>query len=100
MLAAGRAYAEGRLSIDEVAAVLGVVVCDAVALLQEQGFYRSVECLCLRLSAESRREKLRAIREERLARAGEPRARPELIVRDVIASQRIEDIDARPWLKT
>ncbi len=98
MLAAGRAYAEGRLSIDEVAAVLGVVVSDAVALLQEQGFHRSVEDL--RLSEEGLREKLRAIREERRARDGEPNARPELVARDVIASQRIEDIDARPWLRT
>jgi hypothetical protein len=98
MLAAGRAYAEGRLSIDEVAAVLGMVVSDAVALLQEQGFHRSVEDL--RLPEEVRREKLRTIREERLGRDGAPQSRPDHIVRDVIASQRIEDIDARPWLRT
>jgi hypothetical protein len=98
MLVAGRAYAEGRLSIDEVAAVLGMIASDAVALLQEQGFHRSVEDL--RLRDADRREKLSAIREERRARDGEPVPRPDLIVRDVIASQRIEDIDARPWLRT
>ncbi len=95
--AAGQAYAEGRLSIDEVAAVLGSTVPDTVALLEEQGFRRSVAGL--RLNAEKRAERLQAIREERLARAGTTTARPEWVAREVIASQRIEDIDARPWLR-
>jgi hypothetical protein len=96
--AAGCAYAEGRLSIDEVASVLSMAPQDAVALLEEQGFRRSMGEI--RLSEAARNEKLRAIREERLARRGEPDLREDLVAREVIASQRIEDIDARPWLKT
>lgn len=97
--AAGQAYAEGRLSIDEVAAVLGMGVPDAVALLEQQGFRRSVEGL--RLNAEKRGERLRIIHEDRLARsgAGLTSPRPDWVAREVIASQRIEDIDARPWLR-
>jgi hypothetical protein len=96
--AAGRAYAEGRLSIDEVASVLSMAPQDAVALLEEQGFRRSMAET--RLKEAARSEKLSAIREERLARRGEPDLRDDLVAREVIASQRIEDIDARPWLKT
>jgi hypothetical protein len=96
--AAGCAYAEGRLSIDEVASVLSMAPQDAVALLEEQGFRRSMGEI--RLSEAARNERLRAIREERLARRGEPDLREDLVAREVIASQRIEDIDARPWLKT
>jgi hypothetical protein len=96
--AAGPAYAEGRLSIDELAAVLGMSPPDAVALLEEQGFRRSMEGV--RLPEAARKDKLRAVRDERLARRGEPDLREDLVAREVIASQRIEDIDARPWLKT
>jgi hypothetical protein len=98
VVAAGHAYAEGRLSIDEVAAVLGMGVPDAVALLEQQGFRRTVEGL--RLTAEKRAERLRTIREDRMARAGATSARPDWVAREVIASQRIEDIDARPWLRS
>lgn len=98
IMAAGTAYAEGRLSIDEVAAVLALSVPDAVALLQEHGFRRSVAIL--RLSDAQRAERLHVIRQERLARDGVPNTDPHLVSRDVIASQRIEDIDARPWLRT
>ena len=98
IMAAGTAYAEARLSIDEVAAVLGVSVPDSVALLQEHGFRRSVDDL--RLTDDVRRQRLRTIREDRLARGGVPVVEQELLARDVIASQRIEDVDARPWLRT
>jgi hypothetical protein len=53
----------------------------------------------LRLSEEVRRERLRLIREERLGRGGEPAPSPEYVLRDVIASQRLAGIDARPWLR-
>jgi hypothetical protein len=98
LLAAGHAYAEGRLSIDEVAAVLELPIPDAVAQLEEHGYRRSVEGL--RLSEEAKQQRLAAIREERRARNGVPGAVPDLVRREVIASQRIEDVDARPWLKT
>jgi hypothetical protein len=96
--AAGHAYAEGRLSIDEVAAVLAMGVPDAVALLEQQGFRRTVDGL--RLTADKRAQRLRTIREDRIARAGATSARADWVAREVIASQRIEDIDARPWLRS
>ncbi len=92
----GHAYAEGRVSVDEVAAMLGLTVPDAVAQLEAHGFRRSVEAL--RLTDAERAERLAAIRAERIARGGVPRSSPDLVNRDVIASQRIEGIDARPWL--
>jgi len=94
---AGRTYAEGRLSIDEVATILSMAPQDAVALLEKQGFCRSTAKI--RLPEAARNEKLRAIREERIARRGEPNLREDLVAREVIASQRIENIDVRPWLK-
>jgi hypothetical protein len=92
----GQAYADGRLSIDELASLLGADVPDALAHLEQQGFRRVPEHL--RLTAEARHERLSRIREDRLARQGEPAPAPELVRREVIASQRIEGIDARQWL--
>lgn len=96
MLAAGQIYAEGRATVEEVAAVLELSVPDVVALLEEHGFRRSVDGL--RLSEDARNERLRLIRDERIARGGEPAPSAAHVARDVIASQRIEGIDARPWL--
>ena len=96
MQVTGDAYADGRLTIDEAAKVLRLSVIDAVALLEEQGFRRSVEGL--RLTDEARTKRLASIRAERLSRNGEPQLSEELVSRDVAASQRIEDVDARPWL--
>lgn len=92
----GHAYADGRLSIDEVAVLLGAAVPDAVAHLEEQGFRRAPDAL--RLAPDARSERLRRIRDDRLARNSEPAPDPDLVRREVIASQRIEDIDARAWL--
>ncbi len=94
--AAGRAYADGHASVDEVAAMLDLNVPDVIALLEEHGFRRSVDGL--RLTAEARRERLRRIRADRVAREGHPVLSPAYVVRDVIASQRIEGVDVRPWL--
>jgi hypothetical protein len=96
--AAGQAYAEGRLSLAEVAAVLALPVPDAVALLEEHGFRRCADQLLL--SDDARRAKLAAIRSDRVARDGVLPDRPDLVAREVVASQRIEDIDARPWLRS
>jgi hypothetical protein len=96
IFAAGSAYADGRLSIDEVASMLAMTVPDAVALLEQLGFCRTPERLGL--SPEQRAARLRAIRQDREAHGGAPRNDPGLVARDVIASQRIEDVDARPWL--
>jgi hypothetical protein len=95
---AGRLYAEGRASVSEVAAMLAMEEPDVVALLEEHGFRRSVEGL--RLEDGVRSARLAAMRADRLQRRGEPAPTPSYVVRDVIASQRIEDIDARPWLRS
>jgi hypothetical protein len=96
MRVAGRAYVDGRLSIGEVTSLLDVPRADAVALLEAQGYCRTAERV--QLSPEERAAALRAIREERLARGGMPIASEGLVRREVIASQRIEGVDARPWL--
>lgn len=96
LTAAGTAYAAGGLSVDEVAATLALSIPDAVALLQKRGYCRSVACL--RLTSEERQGRLALIRRERCARGGAAVARPDLVRREVIASQRLADVDARPWL--
>jgi hypothetical protein len=91
----GRAYAEGRLSLAEVAAVLRVSSSDAVAFLETNGFCRSLETIAL--PDDERQRILAKIREDRLKRGGKPDATA-LVARSVIASQRIEGVDARPWV--
>jgi hypothetical protein len=91
----GRAYAEGRLSLAEVAAVLRVSSSDAVAFLEASGFCRSLETIAL--PDDERQRILARIREDRLKRAGKPEGTA-LVARSVIASQRIEGMDARPWV--
>lgn len=93
----GRAYAEGRLRLPEVAHLLGFAHPDAVAWLEENGYARGIEALVL--SEDHRTAALAKIREDRRARAGRPELRPALVVRDVLATQRIEEIDARRWLR-
>jgi hypothetical protein len=92
----GRAYAEGRLSLQEVSSLVGFSITDLVAWLEEHGYARELEVI--ELSSEARRERLDRIREERLRRGGVPDPNPDHITRDTVASHRIEDLDARPWL--
>jgi hypothetical protein len=95
---AGHIYAEGRASIDEVASMLGREVADVAALLEENGYRRSIDGL--RLTDEERAQRLAQIRADRIARGGKPREDRALAARETIASQRIEGIDARPWLRS
>ena len=90
----GRAYAEGRLSLVEVCSVLDASPSDAAAFLQDQGFCRSPNVIPL--GDAERKDILSKARQDRLARRGKPAAN--LVSRDVIASQRIEGVDARPWI--
>ena len=92
--AMGRAYAEGRLSLREVAAILAVEPSDAIALLEEHGFCRAVDVI--RLAPEEQKAKLAKLREHRLSSS---EADTSLVQRDVIASQRIEGVEARPWFR-
>lgn len=92
---AGRAYAEGRLTLSEVATLLGCETMDAIALLEEHGFCRPAEQAVL--SSERRAGMFAELDADRRARKGAPHLREDLIRRDVVATQRIEGIDARPW---
>lgn len=92
----GMAYAEGRLDLKEVAELLGRSRSDAIAYLERHGFCRSLSAITQ--SEGQRAGILRKLREDRMARGGMPVVDEQLVTRDVIASQRIEGIDARPWL--
>ncbi len=91
----GRAYAEGRLSLSEVAALLQMSSSDAVVFLETRGFCRSLETISF--SDDERQRILAKVREDRLKRGGKPEGTA-LVARSVIASQRIEGVDARPWI--
>lgn len=95
--AIGPRYAEGALSGDEAAQLLRLEVRDVVARLEELGYTRPLEHLGLKEDA--RATLYERLRESRLNREGKPAATPARIVRDVIATQRIEGIDARPWIE-
>jgi hypothetical protein len=94
----GLGYAEGRMGPTQAASLLGVEPTEAIALLEMGGFRRTLETITL--ADEDRAERLLAMRHDRLARDGAPQPNPELLARDVLASQRLEGIDARPWLPT
>ena len=94
----GVQYASGQLSIDDVANVLALPAPDAVALLEDHGYSRPLERVALNESQRSGHYE--RLRKDRLAREGRPGANSTRVIRDVIASQRIEDIDARPWVET
>ena len=93
---AGRAYAEGRLRLNEVAALLGCAPTDAIALLEEHGFCRAPERVGL--SSGQRATMFAELDADRRRRGGEPHLDNDLGQRDVLASQRIEGVDARPWI--
>lgn len=92
---AGQAYAEGRVSLDEVSTVLGIPKWDASAWLEKHGYCRTLDGL--RLTDDARNARLAIIdRERTTATIGPSR---NLVSRDVIATQRIEGVDARPWVR-
>jgi hypothetical protein len=94
----GRAYSEGRLSLDEAAHLLGMPRSDAVAWLEEHGHARDVSVIVL--TPEERERRFARMREDRLARGGHAVFDRGLLLRDVVATQRIEGVDARPWVQT
>jgi hypothetical protein len=93
----GEAYCAGKASVVEIAHVLDVSVADAVALLEGHGYARPIEHISLTDAA--REEHYALLDRDRIARGGKPDPSPLAIVRDVIATQRIEGIDARPWFE-
>lgn len=92
----GPDYAAGDISLKDVTHALGLSAPDAVALLEDFGYARPLEHIAL--TEEKRALRYGALRRSRQQRQGKPHADPSVIARDVIATQRIEDIDARPWI--
>jgi hypothetical protein len=92
----GMDYTLGKSSIEDVAEVLELPIADTVALLEDHGYSRPLAQVAL--SETARSEYYAQMRECRLARADKPSADPNRVARTVVASQRIEGIDARPWV--
>lgn len=92
-LASGDAYERGEISVDELAGRWGVDVPDVLAQLEALRIVRPREAL--RLAGDDRASRLSRLRADRSARGDAPDPRPEHVRRNVIASQRIEGIDAR-----
>lgn len=92
----GRGYSQGVLSAEEAATLLDVSITDAVALLEAHGHQRPIDVIGL--TSQERAERLGSIRADRLRRQGAVDFSRELLLRDVVASERIENVDARKWL--
>ncbi|MCC6782250.1 MAG: hypothetical protein IT457_05375 [Planctomycetes bacterium] len=90
------AYANGSIELDVAAKLLGLGRADLIAAFEAHGFSRSPAAI--ELDHAHRTAILARIRRERLERSGNAQPDPGLVVRDVIASQRIEGVDARRWL--
>jgi hypothetical protein len=92
----GQAYAEGRLQVADVARSLNVRRSDAAALLESRGYFRAKKTI--ELQPDEREAIFDRIRADRIARCGRPSPSDDLIHRDMIASQRLEGVDARAWI--
>ncbi len=92
----GEAYARGAISLAESATLLGVHEVDATAILEELGFARTLDAI--RLPEADRQAIFDRMRADRVLRAGQPESNAEGVNREVIASERIEGIDARRWI--
>ncbi len=93
---AALAYANGSIELDVAAKRLGLDRANLVAAFECHGFSRPPATI--ELDPAHREALLARIRKERLARAGKASLDASLLVRDVVASQRIEGVDARRWL--
>ena len=80
----GPDYATGKASLENAAQILGVNVADAVALLEDFGYSRSLERVAL--SDEARGRLYAALRHGRLTRSGQPASSARKILRDVVAT--------------
>lgn len=93
----GQQYQRGNVRIHDAARLLGMSTSDAVFQLEQDGFGRAPSEIAL---TESEREAVyQRLRQRRLRRDMSPVADPELVERDVIASERIEGVDARAWIR-
>jgi hypothetical protein len=89
-------YVRGILSVNDVAVLLGLNSTDAVWLLEKSGYYRPLNAIAL--TDEARAKQLMLIRQDRLTRQGKVELSSDQVLRDVLSSERIEGVDARPWL--
>jgi hypothetical protein len=96
VLEVGRLYQRGVIELKEASKLLAESPTDTIAILEEQGFGRTVAKI--RLTTDERRRGLAQIREDRIHRSGAPSYSREIVRRSTIASERIEGVDARPWL--
>lgn len=93
----GEAYQSGSLTPSEVALLLGCGNADAISILEDHGYARPLEHI--RLSPDRRASLLAALRQSRETDQRTWRTpSEEETVRDVVASERIEGVDARGWL--
>ncbi len=94
---AGRAYSRGTLSLEDVAALLRLDPSDAILVLERCGYCRSLDAI--RLDEDARSRILELMEQDRRARGGRPAYDRAYVQRDVIASERIEGVDAREWVR-
>lgn len=92
----GRKYSAGELTVEEAAVLLDVTPSDVLFLLDENGYRRPLEVIALK---DKERERiLSSIRAERQQRNGEVHPSAERVYRETISSERLEEIDARPFI--
>jgi hypothetical protein len=70
---------------------------DTVFELEQDGFSRALPAITL--SEADREAAYQVLRQRRLQRPRPPVVDPDLVERDVIASERIEGVDARAWIR-
>lgn len=92
----GEQFTRGLLSLAEIETLLSLDRVDVLQLLQSHGYQRPLAQL--ELSPQERADRLAAMRRDRLARAGNFEFTHEDVARDVIASERLEGVDARRWI--
>lgn len=91
----GHAYAEGRLSRHEAARILGLTVPELLLFFEQNGYVRPLGVITL---DDTKRESLLTKLAADQARQGPGEVSDDLLRRELLATQRIEGIDARPWL--
>jgi hypothetical protein len=94
----GSKYRAGLLTVQEAAILMGKHPSDIVLLFEEYGYCRSMEVIAL--APDERAQRLDKMRADRLRRQGKPQYAREQVVRDVLASERIEGVDARSWIRS
>lgn len=92
-----REYARGHLTMSEIATLLGRDVVDVLQAFEDLGYSRTVDQI--RLTESERARIVNTIATDRLARGGAPAYRRVEVARDAIASERIEGMDARRWIR-